>query len=94
MGSRWKGFAIKVTNRIMGTVEATPPDVNGEKHMINDLRVFTVIVQHMPFKIKYTLPIMARTRDEAIAKAHEWTHYRKPGAFEYFRIETPFNNID
>ena len=62
--------------------------------MDNDLRIFTVTVQHMPFKIKYTLPIMARTRDEAIAKAHEWTHYRKPGAFEYFRIETPFNNID
>jgi len=94
VGSRQEGFAIKVTNRIMGTVEAIPPDANGEKHMINDLRVFTVIVQHMPFKIKYTLPIMARTRDEAIAKAHEWTHYRNPGAFEYFRIETPFSNID
>ena len=48
----------------------------------------------MPFGIKYTLPIMARTLDDAIVKAHEWTHYRKPGAFEYFRIETPFNNID
>jgi hypothetical protein len=70
----------------MGTVEATPPDANGEKHMTNDLRVFTVTVQHMPFGIKYTLPIMARTLDEAKEKAVEWTHYRAPGAFEYYKI--------
>lgn len=33
MGSNLPDFATKVTNRIMGTVEAIPPDTNGEKHM-------------------------------------------------------------
>lgn len=29
----WGDIVSNLTNRIMGTVEATPPDINGEKHM-------------------------------------------------------------
>jgi len=49
-------------------------------------RVFYVSVRHMPMGDTFTLPVMARTIEEAKQKAVQWPHHRTPGAYEYLTL--------
>lgn len=51
-------------------------------------RVFYISVRHMPMGHTFTLPVMARTIEEAKQKAVEWDNYsyRTPGAYEYLTL--------
>lgn len=51
-------------------------------------RVFYVSVRHMPMGDTFTLPVLARTVEEAKQKAVEWHNYsyRAPGAYEYLTL--------
>ena len=49
-------------------------------------RVFYVPVRQMPMGHTFTVPVLARTVEEAKQKAVKWPHHHTPGAYEYLTL--------